>query len=192
MSNEITVKINCSLPDFYNYLEKNNFKICDKFLLDDYYFIPNNLDVYTMNHRDILSKALIIRFIKRQEKDVKLITFKIKKFDDNGNILDQHSINCEIFNIDDAKKLLSAIGYSQIMNIKENDIIYEKNGFALAVKDIENGYKLVEIETDYNTGFNSLDSIVDEIKKLEIPLDLSNLFIKKAEIELDKILKQGK
>ena len=32
------------------------------------------------------------------------------------------------------------------MNIKENDIVYEKNGFELAVKDIENGDNLIEIE----------------------------------------------
>ena len=30
--------------------------------------------------------------------------------------------------------------------VKENDIVYEKNGFELAIKDIENGDNLIEIE----------------------------------------------
>ena len=191
MSNEITVKPSCSLPDFYNFLKNNNFEICDKFLLDDYFFIPNNIDISNMNSRDILSKAIIIRFIKRQNKEIKLIINKIKNFDNNGNILDQHSIECEILNINDAKNFISSIGYTQIMNIKENDVVYKKDDFQLAIKNIENGDILVEIETDYNN-FDSIDKIITEINKLKIPLDLSNLFIKKAEIELDKILKKGK
>ena len=34
------------------------------------------------------------------------------------------------------------------MNIKEDDIVYEKDGFELAIKDIKNGDNLIEIETE--------------------------------------------
>lgn len=67
----------------------------------------------------------------------KLITFKIKKFDESGNTLNQEAVNCDILEIEDAKKLLKAIGYKEIMNIKENDVEYEKDGFQLAIKDIK-------------------------------------------------------
>ena len=80
-------------------------------------------------------------------KRTKLITFKIKNFDEAGNILNQESINCNILEIEDAKKLLKVIGYKEIMNIKENDVVYEKDGFQLAVKNIKDGDNLIEIET---------------------------------------------
>lgn len=67
----------------------------------------------------------------------KLITFKIKKFDESGNTLNQEAVNCDILEIEDAKKLLKAIGYKEIMNIKEEDVEYEKDGFQLAIKDIK-------------------------------------------------------
>ena len=44
-------------------------------------------------------------------------TYKIKNIDEKGNILNQESINCNILDIEDAKKLLKAIGYEEIMKI---------------------------------------------------------------------------
>ena len=78
----------------------------------------------------------------------KLITFKIKNFDESGNILNQEAVNCNILEIEDTKKLLKAIGYKEIMNIEEDDVVYEKDGFQLAIKDIKNGDNLIEIELD--------------------------------------------
>ena len=54
-----------------------------------------------------------------------------------ANILNQEAVNCDILEIEDAKKLLKAIGYKEIMNIKEDDVVYEKDGFQLAIKDIK-------------------------------------------------------
>ena len=78
----------------------------------------------------------------------KLITFKIKNFDESGNILNQETVNCNILEIEGTKKLLKAIGYKEIMNIEEDDVVYEKDGFQLAIKDIKNGDNLIEIELD--------------------------------------------
>ena len=65
---------------------------------------------------------------------IKKITFKIKNFDENGSILNQESINCDVLDIEDAKNLLRAIGYQEIMCIREDDVVY-KNG------QLEFGYK---------------------------------------------------
>lgn len=74
-----------------------------------------------MNTREILSKAVLVRKIKGKTSGK--ITFKIKNFDKNGNILSQETINCDIIDIEDAKKLLKAIGYQEIMCIKEDDVL---------------------------------------------------------------------
>ena len=189
-SNEITVKIKVKLDKFYKLVEEKGFKVVNKFSMDDTYFIPKTLKLETMSTREILSKAVLIRDIKSGISDriTKKITLKIKNFDECGNILSQESINCDILNIEDAKKLLRAIGYKEIMNIKEDDVVYEKDGFELAIKDINNGDKLIEVETEENNDFDTVEKLIKKVNELEIPIYTDNYFVKKAEIELDKDL----
>ena len=141
-----------------------------------------------LSTRNILSKAVLVRDIirKTSNKRTKLITYKIKNIDENGNILNQESINCKILDIEDAKKLLKAIGYEEIMNIKEEDIVYEKDGFELAIKNINNGDKLIEIEETEE--INTIEKLIQKVNEIGIPIYTDNYFVKKAEIELDKIL----
>lgn len=189
-SNEITVKIKCEINEFYKIVEEKGFKIDHKFSMDDTYFIPETLNLDKMTTREILSKAVLVREIigKTSGKISKKITVKIKNFDEYGNILSQKSVNCDIASIEDAKSLLNAMGYKEIMNIKENDIVYGKDGFDMAVKDIENGDNLLEIET--NERFDTVDKLIQKINEIQIPIYTDNFFVKKAEIELDKVLKK--
>jgi adenylate cyclase class IV len=191
-SNEITVKIKCDLEEIYKTLEKKGFKINHKFSMDDTFFIPETLELEKMTTREILSKAVLVRDIieKTSGKLTKKITVKIKNFDENGNILNQKSINCDITSTEDAKNLLKAMGYKEIMNIKENDIVYEKYGLELAIKDIENGDNLIEIET--TDKYNTIEKLIQKIKEIQIPIYTDDFFVKKAEIELNKILKNKK
>ena len=189
-SNEITVKIKGSIENLYKILEERNYKIVDKFYMDDYYYIPANLEIEKMTTREILAKAVIVRNIKNEMYDRcnKKITFKIKEIDDKGNILKQEALNCEVVNTDDAKKLLRAIGFREIMNIKENDVVYEKDKIPLAIKEIINGDNLIEIETEDRDGFRTTEELKKTVNGLDIPIETNNYFVKKAEIELSKVL----
>ena len=191
-SNEITLKIKCELNEFYKIIEEKGFKIIDEFSMDDTYFVPKEVDLDKTDIRDTLSKALLVRDIigKMSNKRTKLITFKIKNFDEAGNILNQESINCNILEIEDAKKLLKVIGYKEIMNIKENDVVYEKDGFQLAVKNIKDGDNLIEIETEENDEIDTIEKLIQKVNKMGIPVYTDNYFVKKAEIELEKILRK--
>ena len=191
-SNEITLKIKCELNEFYKIIEEKGFKIIDEFSMDDTYFVPKEVDLDKTDIRDTLSKELLVRDIigKMSNKRTKLITFKIKNFDEAGNILNQESINCNILEIEDAKKLLKVIGYKEIMNIKENDVVYEKDGFQLAVKDIKDGDNLIEIETEENDEIDTIEKLIQKVNKMGIPVYTDDYFVKKAEIELEKILRK--
>ena len=191
-SNEITVKIKGNLKEFYKIIERKNFKIVDKFSMNDSYFIPEKLKLSEMSTREILSNAILIRDIrdKISGEIVKKITFKIKQFDEDGNIVNQSAINCNVYEVEEAKKLFEAIRYKQIMNIYEEDIVYEKDGFQLAIKDIKNGEKLIEVETEESEELNTIDKLIKKINEINIPIYTDNYFVKKAEIELDKILKR--
>lgn len=74
------------------------------------------------------------------------------------------------------------------MNIKEDDLIYSKDSLELAIKDIKNGDILIEVETEPNSNFDTIDKLKNAIIKLEIPIEANQFFVKKAEIELNKIL----
>ena len=141
-----------------------------------------------MSVREILAKAVLVRDIlgKTSGEISKKITVKIKNFDEQGNILSQKSVNCDIASIEDAKNLLKAIGYKEIMNIKEEDIVYEKDSFELSIKNVINGDNLIEVETDDK--YNTIEKLIEKINEINIPIYTDNYFVKKAEVELEKIL----
>lgn len=193
-SNEITVKIKEKLDKFYQIIEEKGFKIRDEFSMNDTYFIPQNLNLDKMTTREILSKAILVREIEDKTfgKMIKKITFKIKNFDENGSILNQESINCDVLDIEDAKNLLRAIGYQEIMCIREDDVVYKNGQLELAIKDVKNGDKLIEVETEESEELNTIDKLIRKVNELDIPIYTDNYFVKKAEIELDKVLKDWK
>lgn len=77
------------------------------------------------------------------------------------------------------------------MNIKEDDKIYEREDFKFAVKDIKNGDNLIEVETDENEELDTIEKLVNKINEIEIPIYTDDYFVKKAEIELGKILERS-
>ena len=193
--NEITMKINCGISDLCKILEDKGFKVADRFTMNDIFMIPNTLKrkIKELTSREILKDAILIRDIENKFKENrnKKITFKKKEFNKNGDILNQESINCDIFNIDEAVNFLQAINYYKIMNIIESDIVYGKEDFEIAIKDIKNGENLIEVETvSNNDNIDTIEKLKTQIINLQIPVDTSNFFVKKAEIELDKIIRR--
>ena len=184
--NEITVKVTCSNDQLINLLTNKGFNEGRKFTLDDYYLIPKDVNIKNLTTREILSKAVIIRYIVDEGKIIQKITFKKKNINDKGEILSQKAINCEILDFRAGIDLFSELGYYEIMNIKESDVIYYKNNIELALKFIENSDTLIEIETDDH--FDTIDKLKKLIDEFEIPIEKENYFVKKAEDKLNKIL----
>ena len=76
-----------------------------------------------------------------------------------------------------------------LMNIKENDIVYKNGNLEIAIKDIEKGDNLLEIETVENDSeLDTIDKIIQKLNSFDFEIDYSNYFVKKAEVELEKIL----
>lgn len=190
-TNEITVRIKGTIEEVEKILNKNNFKIVDEFSLDDTFFIPKKLDWKKLSIREIISKAVIARVVKRKERIVQTLTIKKKEFDENGNIIKQEKSEIDVLNIEDAKKFMKVLEYEQLMNIKEKDITYEKNGFRVSLKNIKNGEKLIESDFIFdNDELNTAEKLVKKFEEYEIPIFTDDLFVKKAEIELKKVLEK--
>lgn len=196
MSNEITVKINCSLKEMYKILDNKGFSIVDKFYLEDIYYISKEINIKKQPVRKILSEYVLIRNITQFEANnftnsynVFNLTYKRKDIATNGDIISQEKRDCQIYNQEQGKEFLEKIGYKEIMTIKEKNIVYGKDDIRLAIKDIENGENLIEIETvENNPELDTTEKLKVMINELQIPIDTNDYFIKKAEIELKKIL----
>ena len=158
-SNEITVKVDTNMKEIEEILINKDFKLSDEFTCEDNYFIPKDVDIKSETIREIIKKAIIIRKVRND----KVLVFKKKNINENGDILEQEKFECDILDIDKAKKFLEAIGYKNVMNISEKDICYSKDGLKLAFKDIKNGDILMEVETQDIEGFRTTKELKEKL-----------------------------
>ena len=186
--NEITIRILCLKEELIKHLEEKGLKKGRKFRLDDHYLIPKTLKIEELTIREILSKAVIVRNIDNDGKIVNKITFKKKNINEKGEIVSQTATSCEVFDYTESIRLFEELGYYEIMNIIEDDIIYYNDNIELAIKDIENGDLLIETET--NKSITTIEELKKIIENIEIPFEKENYFVKKAEERLGKILKE--
>lgn len=196
MSNEITIRLKCSIDEIHDILENKGFKVIDKFEVEDTYYISKDIDITKLSSREILNYYILIRNIKQYEPsefinsyEIIKITYKHKNIASNGDIISQEKYDCEIKELEQGKKLLKAMDYKELMKTKEKNRVYYKEGLEIEVKDIEDGDNLIEVETvENNKELNTIDKLKQKIRRLNIPIDESNFFVKKAEIKLKKVL----
>ena len=194
MSNEITVKLKCSINEIKNILKNKEFEIVDKYEMEDTYYISK--DINKLSPKEILKSYILIRNIKQYEPkqfikyyNVIKLTYKCKNIAQNGEIISQNKKECEIKNLQDGNDFLIAIGYRKLMKIREDDIVYGKEDLKIAIKTLEDGNILLEVETiENNNSLNTVDKLKQKIIELDLPIDKSDFFVKKAEIKLKKIL----
>ena len=191
VNNEITLRIKGDMEQFKQSLKEKGYEEKGHFILYDTFMMPEKLEIDKMETREILAKAIIIRKVEDITKNEvrQDIVYKIKKFNEQGEILEQKSIRLKILNCEDAEKFMEAIGYTKLMNIIEKDYVYEKKGFSLATKEVIGGDNMIEVETELRDArYDTVRKLQDKLKQERLPLDFTDCFVKKAEVELNKIL----
>lgn len=190
-SNEVTLKIaSSSVEEFIECVKEKGLKEIERFNLNDDFFIPKDLDIDNLTTREILSHAILLRRYNNItfDKSKVWLVYKEKIFDEEGNILEQSSTKLEILDEETAKIFLNKIGYKLLINIYEDDIVFENEKLCFALKNVRNGEKLIESETEDNEYKDSVEKIISNLKEINIPLDYSNWYVKKAELEVNKLL----
>lgn len=95
----------------------------------------------------------------------------------------------KISDTNEAEELFESIGYIKLMTIKEYDYVYVKDGFEISTKEVSGGDNMIEVETVIdNDKFDTIEKIKEILIKEELSLDFSDYFVKKAEVELKKVL----
>lgn len=196
MSNEITVSINCSLKKIYNLLENKGFSIVDRYNMEDIYYIQKDIDIKKQSIEETLKNYVLIRKVTQFIPDnfvdsynVNKLIFKSKEIASDGSIIRQDKKDCIIKYIYEGIEFIEALGYKELMNIKEKAIVYGKDDLQLVIKDVENSENLIEIETkENNKKLDTIDKLKNIVRELQIPIKANNYFVKKAEIELKKLI----
>lgn len=181
MEKEITVLVTCDYKTINEELESKGFSIKEKYKLSDIYMISNDVDLKTLSKLEILKKCILVRKIIGIKK---VLLYKYKKFDKDGNILEQGKVECPVDNIDKAIQFMKAINYKELFKINDQCIVYNNGKTELVVQLVNDKNIFIELESD---GTKDITDLIKELDSYNLSYDKSNYFVKKAEIELDSI-----
>ena len=192
-NNEVTLRIRGNIDEFKKVLKEKGYVETEHFILYDTFMIPESLEIEKLSAREIISKAIIIRKVEdiANNEIRRDVSYKMKKFNDKGEILEQKSTRLKVFDCEEAQRFMQAIGYKKLMNITEEDYGYKKDEIIITTKDVKNGDKMIEMETQFdNKNLNTVEKLIEKLKMEELPLDFEDCFVKKAEVELNKLYKE--
>lgn len=183
LENEITVEVLETKENVIKSISNNGFKLEKEYDIKDIYLVKKEFE-NCKNYNELLNNSILIRDISEKPNTRKLITYKQKHIDDNGNILNQINANVEINDIDDAYNMLKLIGYIDLMKISDHISVYQKDNGDEFFLQFVNDRIYIEIEEKCeHTGkiYESLDYMKSIITNLNLPIKNNNYYAKKAE-----------
>ena len=174
--NEITVTINMSKKDLISFFDINNYKKVDNYIVDDIYYVPNDVDL-DVNPLEVLKKCILVRSIDDKKH---YLMYKYKEYDENENIIKQGKSKVQVTSKDDASSFLKTIDYKELIRIVDHVEVYEKDRLQICVENVNDKYLFVEIEE--NEKYNTIPKMIYALDSTKIKYDKSNYFVKKAKI----------
>lgn len=174
--NEITVTINMSKKDLISFFDINNYKKVDNYIVDDIYYVPNDVDL-DVNPLEVLKKCILVRSIDDKKH---YLMYKYKEYDENENIIKQGKSKVQVTSKDDASSFLKTIDYKELIRIVDHVEVYEKDRLQICVENVNDKYLFVEIEE--NEEYNTIQKMIYALDSTKIKYDKSNYFVKKAKI----------
>ena len=188
-SNEITVRILCTKAELIRSLEDAGYRLTSIGTLDDIYFLPGGYDA-SLTPRKNLEKAVLLRKVTEDGKTITELVHKKKQIAPDGTILSQQKSACEVTDGKQAAELLRSMGYEPHIRIEERNMVYEKDGPGIVIKDVKDLGLLAEIETREGTPFDTIDNLIGLVTDLRIPIVPGEYFVKKAELACETLLRK--
>ena len=189
--NEITVLVNSELNDIKEHLSDLGFKVMEEYCVNDIYMI-NKCYVDNEHSLELLKKCVLIRDIIDESGSKKFLTYKYKEYNDKEEIIKQGKINVKVDSIDNSRRLLEALNFEKLISINDNLTVYSNGVDEIVLQCVNNKHIYIEIEDKCNyidKKYNSIEEMIDVIKKYNIPIKDDNYFVKKAYIELSEVYK---
>lgn len=173
---EITVRVKEPLDKAIIKLEKLGFKNIRESNVDDVYMTQLKDKLNKENIQYILSNSVLLRYLNVNGKEFKKISYKNKVYD-NGNVISEKKVNVECNSLESAKQLFECLNFEELVEVKYNVLVMEKNGIELAFQYGDDIGVLIEYENK-----NDFSNKTNE----EIRLEKENMYnyIKKLGIEI--------
>lgn len=191
VDNEITVLVTSNYEKLHNKLLENNFSIKEEYELNDTYMINKKTDVSNCNILDVLKQCILVRDIVGIKKE---LLYKYKKYDNEGDILEQGKVECLVYDIDKAVKFMEAVNYKILFKIYDKCIVYANDRTELVVQLVNNKYIFIEMEQTcehIKRKYSGIEELKEDINSYDIPFDRNNYFVKKAELVLKEVIKNN-
>ncbi len=191
VDNEITVLVTSNYEKLHNKLLENNFSIKEEYELNDTYMINKKTDVSNCNILDVLKQCILVRDIVGIKKE---LLYKYKKYDNEGDILEQGKVECPVYDIDKAVKFMEAVNYKILFKIYDKCIVYANDRTELVVQLVNNKYIFIEMEQTcehIKRKYSGIEELKEDINSYDIPFDRNNYFVKKAELVLKEVIKNN-
>lgn len=185
---EITVRVNVSYEKLEEELKQNNFIKKEEYIVNDSYLINSLINIADMKSLDILKKCVLVRDIVGI---LKQLLYKYKKYDSNGDIIEQGKIKCPVTDINKAMEFMNAIGYEKLFDIHDKCIVFTNDKTELVVQLVNDKYIFIEMESEpqyINRKYENVEELKDDICSYNLSIDKSNFFVKKAELILNETL----
>lgn len=185
---EITVRVNVGYEKLEEELKQNNFIKKEEYIVNDSYLINSSINITDMKSLDILKKCVLVRDIVGI---LKQLLYKYKKYDSNGDIIEQGKIKCPVTDINKAMEFMNAIGYEKLFDIHDKCIVFANDKTELVVQLVNDKYIFIEMESEpqyINRKYENVDELKDDICSYNLSIDKSNFFVKKAELILNETL----
>ena len=188
LENEITVKITCSYEELTRLMKENGFAVINELELLDTYYIKSEIDIEEYTNSELLSNYLIVRVPSNNNPQ---ITYKYKRFEEDGSIKEQGKVNCDIYDEKQATSLLEQIGYKKLLSIKNHIKFFKREDVLFVAAYVNDEYLCLEYSGKDD---ETIETVIETFntKYSFIPHDGSNYFINKAMIEMDKIRNSNK
>lgn len=190
METEITVLVKTDYETLKKELKTYGFQEKEKYTVNDVYLIDGTIDILKMKSLDILKNCVLVRDIVGIEKD---LLYKYKKFDTNGDIIEQGKVECPIIDVDKTIQFMKMIKYKKLFNIVDNCVVFANDTTELVVQLVNSKYIFIEMESkcEYiKKEYKNVNDLKNELCRYNLSIDSSNFFVKKAEIILNEILKK--
>lgn len=182
---EITVRVKEPLDKAIIKLEKLGFKNIRESNVDDVYMTQLKDKLNKENIQYILSNSVLLRYLNVNGKEFKKISYKNKVYD-NGNVISEKKVNVECNSLESAKQLFECLNFEELVEVKYNVLVMEKNGIELAFQYGNDIGVLIEYENkdDFSNKTNEeirleKENMYDYIKELGIEIT-EEMDVKKA------------
>lgn len=188
METEITVLVKTDYEKLKQELEQNGFSIKEEYIVNDTYLVNSAINILNMDSLDILKNCILVRDVVGIEKE---LLYKYKKYDNNGDIIEQGKVKCPITDVDKAIQFMKTIQYKELFNISDNCIVFANDKTELVVQLVNNKYIFIEMESkcEYiDKEYKTVNELKKDLCSYNLSIDNSNFFIKKAEIILNEVL----